>query len=164
MTFFIDYAHKDLLDIDYEKIVKELSFLSLKEENVPYECELSISFVDDEEIRKINKEFRNLDKSTDVLSFPMNFFETPATFDEYFEENASFNLESKELILGDIVISVDTLLKQAKEYGHSKERELAFLIVHSILHLLGYDHMNEEEEKVMFKKQEEILKLGGYHR
>ena len=120
---------------------------------------------DDQEIHRINQEFRGIDRATDVLSFPMGDYETPSDF-ERLEEVAEdyFNLETGELLLGDIVISVDKVEEQAEKYGHSQARELAFLTAHSMLHLCGYDHMEEDERLVMEKKQEEILSLKGYIR
>ena len=120
---------------------------------------------DDQEIHRINQEFRGIDRATDVLSFPMGDYETPSDF-ERLEEVAEdyFNLETGELLLGDIVISVDKVEEQAEKYGHSQARELAFLTAHSMLHLCGYDHMEEDERLVMEKKQEEILSLKGYTR
>ena len=126
-------------------------------------CALPIS--DDEDIRQINKEYREIDRATDVLSFPMADYDSPSDFDRL-EDMASdyFNPETGELLLGDIVISVDKVKEQAEKYGHSETRELAFLVAHSMLHLCGYDHMVDEERLVMEKKQEEILKRGGYER
>lgn len=122
---------------------------SLLYEDFTDKCEISVLIVDNEEIRNINKQFRKIDKETDVLSFPQltfSDFEVP-------EKN-----ENGEIILGDIVISFEKAYEQSKEYGHTIEREIAFLTVHSMLHLLGYDHMEENEEKIMFLKQDEILK------
>ena len=105
------------------------------------------------EIQKLNKEFRNIDKETDVLSFPQ------LTFEE--GEIADIN-ENDEIILGDIVISIDKAKQQSEEYGHTLQREIAFLTVHSMLHLMGYDHMKEQEEKEMIEKQKEILQKAGF--
>ena len=126
---------------------------------------MNVLLTDDEEIHRINQEFRGIDRATDVLSFPMGDYETPSDF-ERLEDMAEdyFNLETGELLLGDIVISVDKVEEQAEKYGHSQTRELAFLTAHSMLHLCGYDHMEENERLVMEKKQEEILSLKGYTR
>lgn len=106
-------------------------------------AEVSVTFTDDEKIRELNAEYRNIDRATDVLSFPM------------FDEEA---LPDGRVSLGDIVISLERAQAQADEYGHSFERETAFLIVHSVLHLLGYDHeISEDEEKRMFKHQDTIM-------
>lgn len=112
--------------------------------------EFNIIFVDDEEIREINKSYRRIDKVTDVISFAL-------------EDDKTFNTD-KFRFLGDIYISLDTARSQAKEYGHSLKREICFLSIHGILHLLGYDHMNKEDEKVMFSLQEEILTGYGIKR
>ncbi|MBS4959733.1 MAG: rRNA maturation RNase YbeY [Clostridiales bacterium] len=128
---------------------------SLTYEKFEQQCEVSVSIVSNEEIKQINHQFRKIDKATDVLSFPQ------LTFEE--GEVAQVN-ENNEVILGDIIISIDRAKEQAAEYGHSLKREIAFLTVHSMLHLLGYDHMIPEEEKEMFKRQEEILMLAGFPR
>ena len=128
-------------------LVKSACKATLDFEKFTDSCEVNVTFVDDKKIAKMNKQFRDLDKPTDVLSFPLG-------------ENGIYdqNPESGALMLGDIVISTERATTQALEYGHSFEREIAFLTVHSMLHLLGYDHMVEDEEKEMFKKQEEVLK------
>ena len=162
MTIDISYETDIELDIPYEDIVRQMVVAALDYENCPYEAEVSVTVVDDKEIQEINKTYRNIDKATDVLSFPMHEYESAADFDNL--DDSAFNPESGELLLGDIVISAEKVTAQAKEYGHSKEREFAFLLVHSILHLLGYDHMEEEERLVMESKQKEILELNDYKR
>ena len=113
---------------------------------------------DNEGIHIINKEYRDIDRATDVLSFPMLSYETPGDFSFLMDENDDdFNPDTGEAILGDIIISVDKVREQAEEYGHSELREFAFLITHSMLHLFGYDHMEPEEAKVMEDKQRQIL-------
>ena len=158
MTLQIDYEANKTISIDYKGIIHKVVEKALDYEQCPYEVELNVILVDNEEIHQINKEYRNMDKPTDVLSFPMIDYEVPGEFD-WLEDNGDdcFNPESGELLLGDIIISVDKLLEQAVEYGHSVERELGFLVAHSMLHLFGYDHMEDEERKVMEEKQEEIL-------
>lgn len=162
MTIDISYETDIELDLPYEDIIRQMVVATLDYENCPYEAEVSVSIVDDEEIQAINKTYRNIDKSTDVLSFPMYEYEKAADFDS--PDDSAFNPESGELLLGDIVISAEKVTAQAKEYGHSKEREFAFLLVHSMLHLLGYDHMEEEERLIMESKQREILELNSYKR
>lgn len=133
--------------------------------DLPVAVEVSLNVVSADEIRQINAEQREMDKVTDVLSFPMLDFPYPLaqeTFD--MEAATAINPESGNVFLGDIVLCHDRAVEQAAEYGHSLQREIAFLIVHSILHLLGYDHMTEQEEKEMFGKQEEILQLLGITR
>lgn len=165
MTINIEYEAEKKLELPYETIIEEVVAASLDYEKCPYEAEVNVVLTDNEEIRRINREFRQIDNATDVLSFPMGDYETPSDF-ERLEEQAEdyFNPETGELLLGDIVISVDKVEEQAEKYGHSKSRELAFLVAHSMLHLCGYDHMEEEERAVMEQKQEEILKSGGYTR
>lgn len=128
---------------------------ALEYENCGFDAQISVTITDNENIRQMNKEFRNKDSATDVLSFPMlEFDEDGNAFDD------DFDFDGDEVVLGDIVISAERAAEQAENYGHSFKREIAFLTVHSMLHLLGYDHVNsEEEEKVMFKKQDEILNI-----
>lgn len=128
---------------------------TLKYEEFDEDCEISLSFVTNEEIHQINRQFRNVDAPTDVLSFPQ------LTFEE--GEKADVN-ENGEIVLGDIIISVERAKEQAEEYGHGLKREIAFLTVHSMLHLLGYDHMEKDEEEDMFRRQKEILEIAGIPR
>lgn len=119
-----------------------------------------MTICDDEEIHRINKEQRDIDKPTDVLSFPMLFFDENGDIID-----SDYDMDGDFVILGDIVISAERAMEQAEEYGHSFKREMAFLTVHSMLHLLGYDHVtSEEDEKVMFQRQEEILSKIGITR
>ena len=164
MTIEISYESEKKLDIPYEEIVSKMVVSALDFENCPYEAEDSVTFVDDEEIRKINSEYRGIDKSTDVLSFPFNEFEIPGNFDDIEESVDAFNPETGELLLGDIILSTDHIVEQAIEYGHSETRELAFLVVHSMLHLMGYDHMVDEDRAVMEERQRKILELEGISR
>ena len=124
----------------------------------PYEAEVNLLLTMNEQIHEMNLEFRGIDRPTDVLSFPMNEYEVPGVFDGLEEQEDAFHPETGELMLGDIVISKEKVLAQAEEYGHSVEREYAFLIAHSVLHLIGYDHIEEEERMVMETKQREIMK------
>ena len=130
----------------------------------PYEAEVNLLITDNEQIQEMNRNFRQIDRPTDVLSFPMIEYEEPGNFDFLENEELTedcFHPETGELLLGDIVISAEKVLEQAAEYGHSVKREYAFLIAHSMLHLAGYDHMEPEEAAVMEQKQREILeKLG----
>ena len=119
---------------------------------------MNLLLTGNEEIHQMNREFRKIDRPTDVLSFPMLFFEKPSDFSAAEEEEAdSFDPESGELMLGDIVVSGDKVLEQADAYGHTVKREFAFLVAHSMLHLCGYDHMEPDEAKEMERRQEEIL-------
>lgn len=164
MTIQIECECKEALEFDYEKLLHRVIEASLDAEGCPYEAEVNVVLTDNEEIHRVNREFRNIDRPTDVLSFPMLEYEEPGNFDFLEECEACFHPETGELLLGDIMISVERALEQALEYGHSLERELAFLTVHSVLHLCGYDHMEEEERRVMEEKQRLILNQLGITR
>lgn len=130
----------------------------LEGEGCPYEAQVSIVLTDGRGIREMNREYRGIDRETDVLSFPNVDFEEEGVFDIGEDSEADyFDPETGELVLGDIMISVDRVYGQAQEYGHSVRREFAFLVAHSMLHLCGYDHMEEEERARMERRQEEIL-------
>lgn len=144
------YEINDLVHVDFnydylDDVVKRV----LKHEDVKNAC-FSIIFVDSNEIQKINKEYRGMDKVTDVISFAL--------------EDTKDAIDNDIRVLGDIYICIPRMLEQAEDYGHSIKRELSFLTVHGLLHLLGYDHMNKEEEKVMFALQELILNEAGITR
>ncbi len=144
--------------IDLEGLFELCAKKALGYTGCPYECEADLTVTDDEEIRRLNNEFRGIDKATDVLSFPMLEFEVPGRFDIDGNDHAGyFDPETDELVLGSIVISLERAAAQAREFGHSLKREMAFLIVHSMLHLQGFDHIEEEDRIVMEKAQEEIL-------
>ena len=154
MTVLIDNRQDGItVDDNLEAFVDRVVNEVLSFEEVEEDYEISLSFVNNEEIRSLNKAYRNIDSPTDVLSFPMLEFEEedfePAEGDEEFID--------EELALGDIVISMEKAKEQSIEYGHSFERELAFLLVHGMLHLLGYDHEEEASEKKMIDSQEKIL-------
>ena len=155
MTLLTDNRTDWNFDEGFEKLVNSVAEESLRYEGFENKCEISLSFVSNEEIRHINKQFRGIDRETDVLSFPQ------LTFEE--GEEADVN-ENGEIVLGDIIISIDRAKEQAEEYGHSLKRELAFLAVHSMLHLMGYDHMEKDEEEDMFRRQKEILIKAGIPR
>lgn len=158
MTFNIEVETDRDLGIDYKKIIDDVINEVLDYEECPYEAEVNLILTDNEEIHKINKEYREIDRPTDVLSFPMVNYIKPSDFSIVEEcEEDYFNPETGELILGDIIISVDKVFEQAESYNHSVVREFAFLIAHSMLHLCGYDHMEENDAKVMEDKQSEIL-------
>ena len=145
------------LDLNYQEVAQRVGDAVLDYEQCPYESEVELLLTMDEEIREMNREFRDIDRATDVLSFPMIAYESPADFAFLEEDESCFDPDTGELMLGNIVISKQKVVEQAEEYGHTVEREYAFLISHSMLHLLGYDHMEEEERAVMDKKQREIL-------
>ncbi len=165
MTIAIDYEAGRKLSIPYETIIRDVVEAALDYEKCPYEAEVNVVLTDDEQIHRVNLEYRNVDRPTDVLSFPMLEYDEPSCFDHVEEAYADcFNPETGELMLGDIMISVDKVEEQAEKYGHSAARELAFLTAHSMLHLCGYDHMEDEDRLEMEKRQEEILKNRGYTR
>ena len=122
--------------------------------------DISVMFTDNEGIRVLNREHREIDRETDVLSFPLIEYDEKG---EYIESSLDYS-EKGNLCMGDIVLSLEKALAQAEEYGHSFQRETGFLTVHSLLHLMGYDHMTEEEEKEMFTFQKEILDKMGLKR
>lgn len=158
MTIHFDYEASVQPDIDYKALISRVIEECLDYTKCPYETEISILLTDDNEIKAINKQFRGLDKATDVLSFPAIEYEFAGDFSDLENQlEGNFNPETGELILGDIVISVDRAIEQAENYGHSITREIAFLTAHSMFHLMGYDHMTDEERIEMEKKQEEVL-------
>lgn len=123
-------------------------------EELPFDAEVSVSFTDNEGIRRLNREQRGINRATDVLSFPMLEL-TPGVLAQIGPED--LDPETGRVYLGDIVISLERAAQQAEEFGHSLERETAFLAVHSLLHLLGYDHMNDEERQLMRRHEEAVL-------
>ena len=164
MTINIEYETDIKLNLDYEKIINDVVNEAIDYEKCPYEAEVNVILTDNEAIHQINNEYRQVDRPTDVLSFPMINYNTPSGFDELEEDMNSnpqdyFNPETGELVLGDIIISVEKVMEQAAKYGHSETRELAFLVAHSMMHLFGYDHMEADEAKVMEAKQKEVLDI-----
>ena len=156
MLLSIDFNDETNLVSEKEtNLIEELLQFAAVEEMINDECELSVTFVDDKTIRQINKEYRDKDRATDVISFAL---------EEMGEDEVPIVGADIPRVLGDIIISMDTAKVQAEEFGHSMDRELGFLALHGFLHLLGYDHMNPEDEKVMFTKQKEILDKYGLSR
>ncbi|HEY9058930.1 MAG TPA: rRNA maturation RNase YbeY [Pseudobacteroides sp.] len=145
---------------DLEKIITDAVKTSIQSEEFDTPAEISVLLVDDKKIREINNEHRNIDKATDVLSFPV----VEMHEGEIISNEGDFDLDEELLLLGDIIISLETAKKQALEYGHSFEREIAFLTTHGVFHLLGYDHMEKEEEEKMLLKQESVLRKLGLTR
>ena len=137
---------------DYEEQYLGLMEAALKMLDLKCEPIVSVSFVDNRYIHKINKKYRGIDRPTDVISFA--FLDSENNYDKIL-------FSPGPVVLGDIYISLDKAKEQAEEYGHSLHRELSFLFVHGLLHLLGYDHMNKEDEEKMFKLQEDILSTKG---
>lgn len=156
MSLEIDFLDEtnEITESD-RQLIQDLLDYAGKHENVEPSSEISVSFVSNERIQEINKEYREKDKPTDVISFAL---------EELGEEETKVVGEGIPRILGDIIISVERAKEQAEEYGHSFSRELGFLSLHGFLHLLGYDHMNEEDEKQMFGRQKEILDGYGLQR
>lgn len=158
MTFYVENETDDTLPFDAEQAVRRVAEEILCVEKCPYEAEVNIILTDNEGIRTVNRAFRNIDKETDVLSFPNVSLDVPADFSSAEANEADcFNPDSGELMLGDIMISLERVYEQAKAYEHSILREFSFLIAHSMLHLLGYDHIASEDARVMEAKQEAIL-------
>ena len=164
MTIQIEYETERKLEIPYEKLAEKIASHILELEKCPYEISVNLVITDNEEIRKVNAEFRLIDSPADVLSFPMIPFKTPADYSVIEGDDSYFDLDTDELILGDVMISVDKVYAQAEEYGHSTEREFSFLFAHSMLHLLGYDHMEPDEAAVMEAKQAKALEDLGITR
>ena len=171
MTINIEYETNEKLDFDWETVIKDVVETACDYVKCPYEAEVSVTLTDNENIRQINNEYRQIDNPTDVLSFPLLDYDLPAEFsflegDDEDDEIVSeyFNPDSGELMLGDIIISVDKVKEQAEKYGHTDRRELAFLVAHSMMHLFGYDHMESTEAVVMEQKQEDVLSILGIAR
>lgn len=165
MTFYVENETGEDFPFDAEELTGTVCRAVLEEEQCPYEVQVSLVITDNEGIREINCESRGIDRETDVLSFPNIEFECAGVF--RVDENRKadyFDPDTGELILGDIMISADKVKQQANEYGHSLRREFAFLVAHSMFHLCGYDHMEEQDAKVMERKQEEVLERLGISR
>lgn len=143
MDLYIDNRQdKFKITEDINKLVEAVIRESLKVEGLTDNYEVSVSYVDNTEIRDLNREYRGVDKETDVLSFPMD--------DE--------DLPIPTPILGDIIISIEKAYEQSLDYGHSLDREIAYLTAHSMFHLMGYDHMSDEEKEIMRNKEKEVMK------
>jgi probable rRNA maturation factor len=153
---YIDFHdHTNSVESDYIDMIQRLITFAADKEGVSQEAELSINFVDNKKIQALNRNYRQINKPTDVLSFAMQ---------ENGEGEIDILDEDLPLLLGDIVISVDKAKEQAKSYDHSLERELCFLALHGFLHLIGYDHMTKEDEQQMFSRQKVILGEFGIER
>lgn len=171
MTINIEYETDEKLDFDWETVIKSVVETACDYVKCPYEAEVSVTLTDNESIRQINNEYRQIDNPTDVLSFPLLDYDSPADFSFLDSDNEEdeivseyFNPDSGELMLGDIIISVDKVKEQSEKYGHTDRRELAFLVAHSMMHLFGYDHMESTEAVVMEQKQEDVLSILGITR
>ena len=157
MNLYLETEGTVDLPFDAEETAALVAEAALEYIGCPYEAEVNLLLTHDEEIRVMNREYRNIDRPTDVLSFPMSEYRTPGDFSGFEDRPDYFDPDSGELLLGDIVISLDRVKAQAEEYGHSVRREYAFLIAHSMLHLFGFDHMEEAERTVMEQKQRDIM-------
>ena len=141
-----------------ESLAERVVRAGLEETACPFETQVNILVTDSDGIHEMNLQFRQIDSDTDVLSFPMQEYSSPADFSVFQKNDCSvFDPETGELMLGDIVVNAQRVISQAEEYGHSQKREFAFLIAHSLLHLVGFDHMEEEERLQMEEYQRRIM-------
>lgn len=149
---FFEVIYKDIDENkEYEKVIEKVLNKCFEEENLENsKLYITITLTNPENIRTINKQYRNIDRATDVLSFPM--FEK-----EELDEKIKNNDFEHQDVLGDLIISIEKVKEQAEEYGHSFERELSYMVVHGFYHLMGYDHIKEEDKKIMRPKEEKIL-------
>ena len=162
MTITIERESDIPLPFSEQEVAETVISETLDYEDCPYEVQVNIILTSNDEIQQINLEQRGVDAPTDVLSFPMIEYAYPSDFTVLEADGMScFEPETGELILGDIVISVDKVIEQAEKYNHGVKREYAFLIAHSMLHLFGYDHMDEVERENMELRQDEILNRLG---
>lgn len=158
MTIDFENEYGEVPGLELETLAKQVIAGALDDMGCPYEARVGLLLTGDKEIQRLNAEHRGIDHATDVLSFPMTEYDRPGDFSRFEEDWIdAFDPDSGELLLGDIVLSMDHVLAQAREYGHSVRREFAFLITHSVLHLIGYDHMTEEDAAEMERLQERIL-------
>ena len=165
MTLYAENETEVTFSFDIEETATKVIEAVLDSEGCPYEATVNLLLTDNEGIHAYNKEYRGIDRETDVLSFPNLDFDAPADFSKAEEHEADyFDPDSGELLLGDVIISVDKVKEQAESYGHGQKREFAFLVCHSLLHLCGYDHMEDAERIVMEEKQEKILQELGITR
>lgn len=159
MTSYVENETNVTFPFAIQEILAQILETVLEMENCPYETTVNLLLTDRKGIRAYNRDYRDLDKETDVLSFPNIPFAKAGDFRIVEEDEASyFDPDSGELVLGDIILSADHVVAQAQAYGHSLLREFAFLTAHSMFHLCGYDHMTPQEAAVMERKQEEVLK------
>jgi probable rRNA maturation factor len=157
MTVVVENESGQEFDFPYVQLAEDVVNAAMDAEDFPYEAEVNVLLVTREEIHRINMEQRQIDAPTDVLSFPLIAYPAAGDFSKVEEDSDNFNPDTGEALLGDIILCVDKIKEQAAEYGHSERREYAFLILHSMLHLFGYDHMTEQEAAIMEQKQRNIL-------
>lgn len=159
MTFLLESEVDLSFDFDAKALFEQAASAVLAFLNCPYEASVSLLVTDDPGIREINREMRKIDAATDVLSFPMSEYEKPGDFSHLEEDPVAFDPDSGELLLGDIVLSADHVRSNAVDFNHSLRREFAFLIVHSMLHLTGFDHMEESDRTRMETAQKEVMQI-----
>ncbi|NLL79133.1 MAG: rRNA maturation RNase YbeY [Clostridiales bacterium] len=165
MTFYVENETENSFEFSAYEIAKQVGECVLSMEKCPYEVQVNLLLTDNDGIQEYNRNYRQIDAPTDVLSFPNLEYEEISDFEKAAGSEADcFDPESGELILGDIILSVDRVISQAEEYGHSIKREYAFLVAHSMLHLCGYDHMVPDEAVVMEEKQRTVLDMTGLTR
>ncbi len=164
MTVNIENEYGQINVPDFENVIENVVEEAITFVKCPFQCEVNVLLTSNDVIKDINMEQRGIDAPTDVLSFPLIEYEEAGTFKHIQDTFEFMNPETGELSLGDIVVSMDKVYEQAKAYNHSNTRELAFLVAHSMLHLFGYDHMDDSERENMEKMQEEILRKRGYTR
>lgn len=161
MTFTVEEEVEVSFDFDYRKLAEEVILAALEMEEFPYETEINLFLVSMEGIQEINREHRKIDAPTDVLSFPLITYPIPGDFSDLDLDGDNFNPDTGEALLGDIILCTDKVKEQAGRFGHSEKREFAFLILHSMFHLFGYDHMTQEDSEIMETKQNKILGQMG---
>ena len=166
MTFYVENETGALFDFDPEEVATVVAKEVLRSEGCDKEVEISLTITDDDGIQELNRQFREIDRPTDVLSFPNVSYDEPGDFSvmDGEQKNDLLNPDTGNIMFGDIVVNENRVRSQAEEYGHSTNREFAFLIAHSMLHLCGYDHMEEDEAAVMEKKQSDVLNSLGITR
>ena len=164
MTYGLDNEVSAEFNFDMEDTYRKTVDAVLDMEGCEYEAQVDLLITDDAGIREINLEQRGIDSPTDVLSFPMVQYDLPGDFSAVEDMDDCFNIETGELMLGDIVLSAERIRAQADEFGHSVKREFAFLIVHSMLHLIGYDHIEDTDRLVMEERQRMIMEALGISR
>ena len=157
MTLLFEEEGTLTLPLECQELAETVINAALDYVGCPYEAEVNLLLTMNDQIQEMNMNFREIDRATDVLSFPMVDYEVPGDFDFLEERDDCFNPETGELVLGDIVISKEKVISQAKEFGHSIKREYAFLIAHSMLHLSGYDHITEEDRLEMENMQRKLM-------
>jgi len=157
MTLLYEEEGELTLPLECRELAEMVIDTALDYVGCPYEAEVNLLLTMNEQIQEMNANFREIDRATDVLSFPMVDYEVAGEFDFLEDRDDCFNPETGELVLGDIVISKEKVLSQAEEFGHSPKREFAFLIAHSMLHLSGYDHVEEDERLEMERMQRELM-------